>query len=434
MTTMYAGGAVASYRAIDRASQVFGGGSSLTSVIALLGLIEAIVLYDRLWYLPVGDSDNKAVARWPLWGAMTGRGLIAPISGSILEDGGRVLHSAREGWKRQLASMPHIPSYGHVSHVELLDNVFDHAMNAQVWAYDDSGIEDEQLTADGLSRWIDHVTGVGFDQEEQDSNNGEDDGRYLNWERAVIYMARASLVGKLDCDYVGDAIEDPIVRIVNSHASHNAAAKLYAGFSNDFRANISALMADGFPVVLPVPPIAALVLERSAGGLDSLLAEAAAMREEFAPFRARYHQYSESLRNPTGLTLKDLMSARREAMDEVGGALDKVRGGRTDSRLIDEIFGATLKPSSGQGVSLEIEPSLSLASLAKVGIQKATLTRIQGRARMLFDSYGKAMQIRNYHSLIGKALSVNVTKDEYESYVAYSGAVERLAGGRLGAR
>lgn len=434
MTTQYAGGAVASYRAIDRASEVFAGRASLTSVIALLGLIESIVLYEKLWYLPFGDSDHRAVARTNLWTAMAGRGLIAPISASILEDRSKVIHSAREGWKRQMASMPHIPSYGHVSHVELLDNVFDHAMHAAVWAYDDSGNEDEQLTADGLSRWIDHVTGVGFDQAEQDANGGEDDGRYINWERAVIYMARATLVSKLECDYVGDAIEDPIVRIINTHVSHNAAVKLYAILSNDFRANISALAADGFPVVLPVPPIAALLLERSAGGLDALLAEAVAMREEFAPFRARYQQYNESLRNPAGMTLADLMSARREALDEVEGALNKVRGGRTDSRLLTEIAGATLKPTDDQGVSLEIEPSVSLTSLAKVGLQRFTLSRIKGRARMLFDSYGKAMQIRNYHSLIGKTLRVNVTKDDYESYVAYASAVEHLTGSRPGGR
>ncbi|MBP8278266.1 MAG: hypothetical protein KAX55_15380 [Propionivibrio sp.] len=430
MTIEYAGGAVASYRAIDRASEVFTGRASLTSVIALLGLIESIVLYERLWYLPFGDSAHKAVARSDLWTAMAGRGLIVPINASVLEDDSKVLHSAREAWKRQMALMPHIPSYGHVSRVELLDNVFDHAMHAAVWAYDDSGNEDEQLTADGLSRWMDHVTGVGFDQAEQDANDGEDDGRYINWERPVIYMARAALVNKLDCDYVGDAIEDPVVRMINTHVSHSAAAKLYATLAHDFRANISALTADGLPVVLPVPPIAALLLERSAGGLDALLAEAVAMREEFAPFRARYQQYNESLRNPAGMTLADLMSAKREALDEVEGALNKVRGGRTDSRLLTEIAGATLKPSDDQGVSLEIEPSVSLTSLAKIGLQRFTLSRIKGRARMLFDAYGKALQIRNYHSLIGKALAVNVTRDEYESYVAYANAVEHLSGGR----
>ena len=53
---------------------------------------------------------------------------------------------------------------------------------------------------------------------------------------------------------------------------------------------------------------------------------------------------------------------------------------------------------------------------------------------MLCDAYGKALQIRNYHSLIGKALAVDVTKDEYEAYLAYAGAVEQLAGGRRQAR
>ncbi|QVQ27789.1 hypothetical protein [Achromobacter deleyi] len=431
MTKKYAGGAVASYRAIDRASAVFSGRSSLTSVIAFLGLLESIVLYDRLWYLPFGDPGSEVVAGTDLWNAMTGLGLIVPIDEAILNEDSKVLGSAREAWKRQLASL-HIPSYGHVSRTEFLDNVFEHAMGAQVWAYDDSGNEDEQLTADGLSRWVDHVTGVGFDQAEQDANDGEDDGRYMNWERAAVYMARATVVGRLDCDYVGDAIEDPIVRIVNTHVNRNAAARLYARLSDDFRANISALVADGLPVVLPVPPIAALLLERSAGGLDSILTEAVALRDEFSPFRKRYRQYAESLRNPTGMTLTDLMGARREALDEVEGALGKIGGGRTDSRLISEIVGATLKPSDDQGVSLEIEPSLSLTSLAKVGVQRFTLSRIKGRAKMLFDAYGKAMQIRNYHSLIDNALSVNVTVDEYESYVAYTRAVEKLSGGRQG--
>ena len=433
MTTKYAGGAIASYRAIDRASEVFGERPSLTSVIALIGLVESMVLYEDLYYLPFGDSDNRAVGRAALWAGMAGRGLIAPIDASLLEDG-RLLPSAREHWKRQVESMPHIPSYGHVSRAELLENVFDHAPHAQVWAYDDSRTEDEQLNASGLSRWIEHVTGVGFDQAEQDSNDGEDDGRYINWERPVIYMARAIFASKLECDYIGDAIEDPVVRITTTRASHNAATKLYARLASDFKANIAALVEDGFPVVLPVPPVAALVLERSSGGLESLLAETAAMREEFAPFRTRYRQYNESLRNPAGMSLADLMSARREAMDEVEGALDKVRSGRTDSRLLEEIAGATLKPSDDQGVSLEVEPSVSLTSLAKLGLQRFTLSRIKGRARMLFDAYGKALQIRNYHSLIGKALAVDVTKDEYEAYLAYAGAVEQLAGGRRQAR
>lgn len=430
MTNNYAGGAVVSFRAIDRASHVFDGRSSLTSVIALLGLLESIVLYDKLWYLPFGDRGHEAVSQANLWTAMTARGLIAPIGYAMLEEDSTVLVSARDAWKRQLGSLPHIPSYGHVSRTELLDNVFDHAMGAQVWAYDDFLNDDHQLTADGLSRWVDHVTGVGFDQAEQDANDGEDDGRYIDWERAAIYMARATLVGRLDCDYVGDAIEDPIVRIVNTHVSRNAAARLYARLSDDFRANILALATDGLPVVLPVPPIAALLLERSAGGMDSILSEAVALREEFAPFRQRYRQYAESLRNPAGMTLTDLMSARREALDEVEGALGRVGGGRTDTRLISEIVGATLKPSDDQGVSLEIEPSVSLTSLAKVGVQRFTLSRIKGRAKMLFDAYGKAMQIRNYHSLIGKALAVHVTADEYEAYVAYTSAVDKLAGGR----
>jgi uncharacterized protein YgfB (UPF0149 family) len=429
MKSRYVGGAIASYRAMARASKVFEGRSSLSSVISLLGVLESLVLYDQLWYAPFGDKGSSWVAKTNLWQAATSRGLIAPIEDAVVEDDSTVCVSAREAWKRKLATLPHIPSYGHVSQVELLDNTFDHAMGARVWAYDDLQ-EDEMFTADGLSRWVNHVTGVGFNQTEQDANDGEDDGRFLDWERAAICLARAAVVDELQCDYIGDAVEDPIVRIIHSHVGRNAAARLYSKLSESFQANISALADDGFPVVLPLPPIAAVLLERSAGGLDSLLSEAMALREEFAPFREKYRSYSESLRNPAGMTLADLMSARRETLDEVEGALNQIQGGRTDSRLLSEIAGATLKPSDDQGVSLEIEPTVSLTSLAKVGLQRFTLSRIKGRAQMLFDIHSRAMQIKNYHSLIGRALSVDIARDEHSSYVAYASSVERLAGGR----
>jgi len=76
---------------------------------------------------------------------------------------------------------------------------------------------------------------------------------------------------------------------------------------------------------------------------------------------------------------------------------------------------------------LEIKPTLSLTGLVKIGVEKAALKHIKGRAQILFDSYAKAMSIRNYHSLVGGRLGVALTREDDAAYQAYAQAAERFA-------
>jgi len=62
-----------------------------------------------------------------------------------------------------------------------------------------------------------------------------------------------------------------------------------------------------------------------------------------------------------------------------------VKTQRTDTRVISEVLGASVKNRRGRRRLLEIKPTLSLAALAKIGIEKAALKHSRA-AQILFDS------------------------------------------------
>jgi len=424
----YIGDAVISYGAFKRASAVFAPGASLVSVTSLFSVIEATVLYEHLWYLPFGDEGNASVSNLAAWGALAAEGLVRPLDATVFGAGTRLWGEAQEGWKRQVFDIGHIPTYAHVSRSELLANTFQHALHASAWAYDSTNDEHEVFTAEGLERWKDHVTGAGFDQRAEDANDGDDDGRFMNWERTVVFLARASVVRTLGADCVGDAFEDPVIQLNDAFASRAAAARLYAKVSANFKSKVAQLQDDRYAAALPIPPIVAILLDRCDGRLESIVRELVALRAEFAPFRARYRAYADTLANPAGMTVGDLIEAKREAFDEVGAALNKVDPQRSDSRLLSEVVGASLKPGEdGSDSFLEVKPSVSLASLVRLGVERYKLWRIKARAQNLFDVYGKALRIKNLHSLIGKRLAVNISPQDYRDYRAYAKTVEGLA-------
>lgn len=424
----FPGDAFVSYGALKRAGEAQSKGASLPAVLTLFAIVEAIVLYERLWYAPFGDARLDYVATLPVWTMLHGQSLIAPIDAALVADSARAARTARETWRRQVRALGEVPAYEHIAPEKLLDNTFHHALNVQAWAYDAASEAVDVMTADGLARWQRHVAGIGFDARAEAANDGDDDYRFMNWETTSVYLARAATIDAFEADYVGDAFEAPIVRLGSAFARRNLAARLYGKFSEDFQLKIRGLMDSGYAATLAIPPIVALALDRSGGGIDALLREAAALREEFAPFRARYRGYAETLRNPAGLSLSDLLAAKREALHEVGAALNKVKTQRTDTRVISEVLGASVKPGEGDdGDLLEIKPTLSLAALAKIGIEKAALKHIKGRAQILFDSYAKAMNIRNYHSLVGGRLGVTLTREDDEAYQAYVNVAERFA-------
>lgn len=432
MTTHYPGDAVVSYSALMRASDVFARDAGLPAVLSLFSLIEAAVLYERLWYLPFGDPDARYVQRFELWSALHSAGLLAILDDPAWNEGKPLRGAAERHWREKIASISHIPSYSHLSRQELLRNTFDHAMTGAAWANTFNfpvDLDRGFFTVEHIRAWHRFVTGANFDAAAEEANDGDDGGRYLAWDHAAATMARAALVDGLGADFVGDAIEAPLLGLGDAASHRNLAARLYARLANDFQAQVEGLIDDGFGIALPIPPIVALVLERCDGGMASLIAEMRALRDEFAAFRKSYRAYKELLDNPTGMALGEVLNARRELIDEVSGALSLVSGKRTDARILSEIVGATVKPSSGGAdPGLQIDPSMSLSGLAKLGVKQLALSRIKGRAQILFDVYGKAMKIRNYHSLLGRRFGIAISKDELKGYRVYAKTAESLAG------
>jgi hypothetical protein len=75
MTAIRNGDAVASYALFARASDIFTPQNDLPSLIALFSLIEAVVLYETVWYIPFGDDSDFHVTETMTWAELAAAGV-----------------------------------------------------------------------------------------------------------------------------------------------------------------------------------------------------------------------------------------------------------------------------------------------------------------------------------------------------------------------
>jgi len=118
------------------------------------------------------------------------------------------------------------------------------------------------------SRWQRHVAGIGFDARTEAANDGDDEGRFTDWETTSVYLARAATIDALEADYVGDAFEAPIVHLGSAFASRT----LRRGFTVSSRRTFGSRSASNGRRVCGDPRDSAhrrLALNRSSGGIDA---------------------------------------------------------------------------------------------------------------------------------------------------------------------
>jgi hypothetical protein len=431
MTDSLYGDAVLSPKLLKNASRAIDGKSTLSCLLSFFSLIEASVLYERLWYLPFGDSGGKSVSGSAMWEFLHGAGVLKLSPEDQWSEGKPLRDKVENEWREKIQMICRVPSYAHASQDQVLSTAFYYAFHGA--AFVDLLYEQPQrnklfFTQQRLDDWQRYASGSDFDQAREDANNGNDGGRYTDWENMAKIMARAAMVNELKADYVGDAVESPIVLMSNSIAHNSVAARLYRFVSEKFDKDTKGLIADGYNRALAIPPIVALVLDRSDGNATSIYTEILALREEFASFRTKYREYQNVLKNPTNLSLDELDSLQKHHMHEVIGALNKISSKRIDSAIVAEILGVEISGESKDGAfELEISPKLSIGELLKLAARQIHLSRIKGRASILFDTYKKATAIRGYHKLVQRRLGVTISEDELKNYKKYSAIVEGIS-------
>lgn len=257
------------------------------------------------------------------------------------------------------------------------------------------------------------------------SLSGEE--RQLDWERAASYVARACVSHAQGADHVGDPFEHPIAALTIRSRRESPTAQLYSRLVTSFEGKLAGLKDDGYPMALAIPPVPAVVLDRSDGSLRSVIQETVALRAEFAPFREKYQGYVQTLRDPQARTLKELLDERWTAISEVSAAIDALGGQRTDSTLIQGLIGGNIKVGDGNGGdSVSLDPAVSIGGLAKVVIQKVKGTVVKARASILFDVWSKALEISRYNTLSERRLGTAFPDRAILAYRSYANAVEGL--------
>ena len=431
MTVSIAGDAVLSSRILEGASRTIEGESLLPCLLSFFNLIEAAVLYERLWYLPFADDKAKWAGNFAMWEFLHGAGILNLSPNDQWAEGKSFSHKVEIEWREKMQMICRVPSYAHASEQTVLSTAFYLAFNGAVFTESLYGQPEEEsifFNQQRLSDWQRYASGSDFDQVKEDANDGNDDGRYSDWENMAKIMARAAMVNALKADYVGDAAESPIVLMSNSIAHNNVAARLYRFVSEKFDKDTGGLITDGYNRAMAIPPIVALVLDRSDGNATSIYAEILSLREEFAVFRTKYREYQAMLKNPSNMSLDELISLKKHHMHEVMGALNKISSKRIDSAIVAEILGVEISGESKSGAfELEISPKLSFGELLKFSAEKILLSRIKGRASILFDTYKKATAIRGYHKLVQRRLGVTISEVELKNYKKYSAIVEGIS-------
>lgn len=428
------GDAICSYGVLERASRVLFGGNgdvNFQDLLSLFSLLEAAVLYNRLLYVPFGDTSQKTGADLELVHALIKSGVAAieleEHADEDVESGVKI----RQTWEALVRAIGNIPATIEIDEATTLSRAFRHAFAASAPMYHTFGVrvrEDNRFSEPGL------LTNEGMDKWKRNIINPTvspyDWGRFMDWERLVIFLARSTFAKELKADYVCDAMEQPIVEIGVSLSRNNLAVQLYERLSKNLSIKHEALKHAGFPSTISVPPIVTLILERADGSPESIIKELMDLREEFSDFRKKYVNYSRTLSAPEGKTLGELVDKQKDLIQEVEAALNMVTAGRVDSRVFHEFVGGQIKPAGGGSEDIiDIQPSVSLSSLVKLGLRKWEISRIQGRAQSLFDIWAKVMKIENYHSLVSRKLGFEVTRDEYSNYRRYAQVVKETLQG-----
>jgi len=158
---------------------------------------------------------------------------------------------------------------------------------------------------------------------------------------------------------------------------------------------IDQIIAFGAPVPLYIPPVPAVILDRSAGYQNRIISELIVLREEFSNFRARYRQYQRIIRDISSHTVKEIKGVLQEGLYEVESALKGMAQKRTGSRLMSEILDISISASPS-----EISIDKPLGWLAKGLFHEVKFRIVRARAQCLFDLWTSAMRIAGYGSLL----------------------------------
>ncbi|HVK55830.1 MAG TPA: hypothetical protein VM532_12470, partial [Burkholderiales bacterium] len=137
MAAQYRGDAVLSYGVLRSASEVFKRDARLPAVMSLFSLMEAVVLYERLWYLPLGDPGSASASRFEIWDALQTQKLISSAPEALWSNDSRTRKAAAKDWNDKITLVAPAPTYTHISQQELLQNTFNHALKTIAWVYAD---------------------------------------------------------------------------------------------------------------------------------------------------------------------------------------------------------------------------------------------------------------------------------------------------------
>ncbi len=218
-----------------------------------------------------------------------------------------------------------------------------------------------------------------------------------------------------------DSVVDPIFNVFIPYFEYKVRktqiSSLYDKVSLLYKKEIDDLISIGSPIKLFIPPIPAVILNRSNSNYR-IVYEALYLRDEFEQFREKYRSYQNVINNPSVYTLKELINAKQESLFEVEQALEKVSKKRNGTRLMTEIYRTIIDASIGMSnYSFEVNLTSPISKILDFSIREIAMQIIKGRARCLFDLWKAAIDIKGYDQLANKhfKLEENAFSDDITS-------------------
>ncbi len=210
------------------------------------------------------------------------------------------------------------------------------------------------------------------------------------------------------------------VQIEKSHQIYSLLFKAYGEMSESLRKEIEELQQFLKTNTVYVPPIMALILDRCSepANIVELTLE---MKEKLRPLRQAFKEYENKFRD-SSVSLKDSLTAAKELKRSV-----------EQLRLVEPKNGEYILSEWRDGLSLL--PDLDSLESSDTGLTKFFLgkpaewiaNRIKNRKLItLFNLKKEFLNIQEYHQLIKKVFSYDITEQDVQACSHYWASIDRL--------
>jgi hypothetical protein len=375
---------------------------TLASFLDLSSLLDAVVVLDGLEAIESSD----VLPAYPLTATLGRERLLEPF----------VPRLDRRELRRVLLRLPEPLAHLVVPHVNDLEaNQEDRRAEPALTPFGAlSGVDYDRSPEDLFAQFDEVITYPSLDPAER--NVAEARAQRLLRSNWYLIMATAN-----GLDYFPDFDRVPFVSSVIQQMYRSLPAELYARVADALGASDAGrgtLVSEWtLDAKLPIPPVTALVLERSRT-LDELPERLLEVRDEFAGYRRHFRAFKQELQSADTLAERRALERRYQALlQEASGPDNEVASASEVLNFAERAVAAAAAPALATSYS---------ASLIAQPLEWLRRWWLRRPLAVLYRLDGKLPRLSEYRGLIERLWGTQVHDDLLDEYSRHAGQVSRL--------